>query len=780
MKKIFSIFAICSLALMTTLSCDKIEDENPLPLPDENAEVIENLQGMDVTPKTGNLVIGETYQLSAVFSPENVGELTVSWASENPDIATVDDKGMVTAVSTGIARIIASSNGKKAAAIINVVGERVPATEIVLNKTEVNTLVGRYTKLKATLMPEETTDKPAFEWTSSDTKIATVEYGVVVALAMGDVTITATQGDLSASCKVTVADKIKLQDRSSVWKISDTPKWDKDWYGNISGSHVEVALSDCDAEYHYFEIVEASKFTDIETISNDLYMKVEEARESGDPKNLFKTGETETRNYSNLGEAVAYVLGFDSDFEFTGEYARYDFEAKTPDPVHATGMKFTQGWNDSEITEIVLKEGKSMQYFKAVLLPDDCTDTGDISYSSSDESIVTIAPYYSGYYTVSAVSAGEASIIARFNDIEASIPVTVTGSDIVWKDRSADWAGEFKMGKLWGYYDVFGFSLESCDSPSHFIAVVQASQAGSDPMNNYKAVASQNESSLSWYASSDIPDFSGSYGDTDESIERYAYVFGVSNGDYDGNYAIFHYTPGGGPDPGTDPSEGNVVSLDGQYFPLDWDDMDSELDEVTMEAWINSSSFSGGKDDIYTVMGTEGIFLLRFEGNKLNLVYGGEKKDNGEYAEKKVTYNAAFETGKWYHIAATYVRDGDVILYVNGEQVGSNLAEDHSIEMNGVGAEWVLPFKFYVGVSSNNRVFKGSLAYLRVWDCARSASEIKDNMKVADPSDDGYNLLASWYFNEGSGNEIADYGATGEYTLTASGDLSWVEGELPL
>ena len=162
--------------------------------------------------------------------------------------------------------------------------------------------------------------------------------------------------------------------------------------------------------------------------------------------------------------------------------------------------------------------------------------------------------------------------------------------------------------------------------------------------------------------------------------------------------------------------------------------MDAVQDEVTMEAWINSSSFSGGKDDIYTVMGTEGIFLLRFEGNKLNLVYGGDKKANGEYNEKKVSYNVAFETGKWYHIAATYSSGGEAVLYVDGEKVGSNSAEDHAIELNGVGAEWVLPFKFYVGVSSNNRVFKGSLAYLRVWDCARSASEIKDNMKVADPA----------------------------------------------
>ena len=87
-----------------------------------------------------------------------------------------------------------------------------------------------------------------------------------------------------------------------------------------------------------------------------------------------------------------------------------------------------------------------------------------------------------------------------------------------------------------------------------------------------------------------------------------------------------------------------------------------------------------------------------------------------------------------------------------------------------------------------SRDFDGSLAYLRVWDCARSASEIKDNMSVADPDDEGYNLLASWYFNEGSGNTIADQSGNGR-TLTGKKfvsqmnypetDVEWVDGTLP-
>jgi len=125
-------------------------------------------------------------------------------------------------------------------------------------------------------------------------------------------------------------------------------------------------------------------------------------------------------------------------------------------------------------------------------------------------------------------------------------------------------------------------------------------------------------------------------------------------------------------------------------------------------------------------------------------------------------------------VASTYSRGGDVILYVNGEQVGSGTAEDHAIEMNGIGASWVLPFKFYVAVSSNNRVFKGSMYDVAVYNYALSADEISSIQE--DPT--ACSPIALWKFDEGSGNTISDQSGNG-YDLTASSDLTWEEGLLP-
>lgn len=81
----------------------------------------------------------------------------------------------------------------------------VPATAITLNKSALglHTLNEEYT-LVATLTPADTTD--TVEWTSSDTSIATVDTnGKVKAIDYGSATITATAGNVSATCAVTVS-----------------------------------------------------------------------------------------------------------------------------------------------------------------------------------------------------------------------------------------------------------------------------------------------------------------------------------------------------------------------------------------------------------------------------------------------------------------------------------------------------------------------------------------------------------------------------------------------
>ena len=81
--------------------------------------------------------------------------------------------------------------------------QKISATSVSLSVSDLILNIGDTKTLTAALEPENTTSRVI--WTSSDPTIATVDAnGTVTALQSGEVTITATAGDVSASCTVTV------------------------------------------------------------------------------------------------------------------------------------------------------------------------------------------------------------------------------------------------------------------------------------------------------------------------------------------------------------------------------------------------------------------------------------------------------------------------------------------------------------------------------------------------------------------------------------------------
>lgn len=85
-----------------------------------------------------------------------------------------------------------------------VVTEPIPCTGITLNKASgsIDAIGGTLT-LSATVIPSDTTDR--IVWVSNDTDVATVSNGIVTAVGVGTATITATCGNYSASCDVTIS-----------------------------------------------------------------------------------------------------------------------------------------------------------------------------------------------------------------------------------------------------------------------------------------------------------------------------------------------------------------------------------------------------------------------------------------------------------------------------------------------------------------------------------------------------------------------------------------------
>ena len=187
------------------------------------------VESVSIDPSSMALTEDDTKQLTAVISPSNASIKTVTWKSLDPKYATVDENGVVTAVSAGMATIsVTTDDGKKTANChVTVKAKIIPVTGVSLDHTSLTLIEGESETLTATVAPENATDK-SVTWKSSNTSVAAVSSsGVVTAKAAGVATITVTTNDGSktAQCNVTVSvpvSGVSLDKTSLTLPVGDT------------------------------------------------------------------------------------------------------------------------------------------------------------------------------------------------------------------------------------------------------------------------------------------------------------------------------------------------------------------------------------------------------------------------------------------------------------------------------------------------------------------------------------------------------------------------------
>lgn len=150
------------------------------------------------------LNVNSTAQLQAVVSPDNVTDDTVTWSSSDTSVATVDQNGLVTAISRGYVAITATATADPRITASWSMEVKQPVTRITISGTT-TVKEGATAQLTATVEPADANCK-AVTWTSSNTSVATVNSsGVVTAINAGTTVITATATDGSnISGKVTI------------------------------------------------------------------------------------------------------------------------------------------------------------------------------------------------------------------------------------------------------------------------------------------------------------------------------------------------------------------------------------------------------------------------------------------------------------------------------------------------------------------------------------------------------------------------------------------------
>lgn len=149
------------------------------------------------------LTAGEVATLETAVTPADATHVSISYASSDDSIATVNDGGEVKAVAAGDATVTAVVDGTSLTSSCKVTV--LPVLEsIELSNASLSLQPNDTAQLSYTAQPENALIKEA-TYTSSDDTVATVDAnGNVTAIADGKATITASVGNVSAECVVTV------------------------------------------------------------------------------------------------------------------------------------------------------------------------------------------------------------------------------------------------------------------------------------------------------------------------------------------------------------------------------------------------------------------------------------------------------------------------------------------------------------------------------------------------------------------------------------------------
>lgn len=112
-----------SLQLLTYIICLFIAltscgggDSEPSSVPTKPAPTTVAVTGVSISKTTLTLAEGESETLTASVAPSNASNKKISWSSNMPSVASVDDNGKVIAIAVGTATItVTTADGSKTA-----------------------------------------------------------------------------------------------------------------------------------------------------------------------------------------------------------------------------------------------------------------------------------------------------------------------------------------------------------------------------------------------------------------------------------------------------------------------------------------------------------------------------------------------------------------------------------------------------------------------------------------------------------------------------------------
>ena len=389
--------------------------------------------------------------LVATVKPDDATDKSVTWSSSNANIATVDQSGKVTAVKEGHATITAKAGDMKATCSVTVKKKFIAVTSITLNKTELSLNKGHSETLKATVKPDNATDK-SVTWSSTNTTVATVDSnGKVTAVAGGNTTITAKAGNQVAKCALTVTvpvesvsldkESITLEedssttlvatvkpddatDKSVVWNSSNTSIATVDQSGKVMAVKEGSATITAKAgdKKATCSVTVKKKFIAVNSITLN---KTELSLNKGHSETLKATVKPDNATdksvtWSSTNSAVATVDSNGKVTAVAGGNATITAKAGDQQATCAVTVSVPLESISLNKNELALNKGQS-ETLTATIKPDDATDK-TVTWFSSNTGVATV----DSNGKVTAIGGGNATITAKAGDKQATCSVTVT------------------------------------------------------------------------------------------------------------------------------------------------------------------------------------------------------------------------------------------------------------------------------------------------------------------------------------------------------------------
>ncbi len=163
-----------------------------------------SVTGVTVGSATVSIVNGSTATVTAIVSPGEATDNSVTWLSSDDQIATVNPSGVITAVGVGTADITVTTTDGSHTATVSVTVTPILVSSVSVGSATISIVDESTATVTATVLPANAANK-VLTWSSSDNQIATVNpSGVITAVGVGTATITVTTTDGSHTATVSV------------------------------------------------------------------------------------------------------------------------------------------------------------------------------------------------------------------------------------------------------------------------------------------------------------------------------------------------------------------------------------------------------------------------------------------------------------------------------------------------------------------------------------------------------------------------------------------------